>query len=63
MQSMAKEALPPVLLQRRLRWLGHAARRPTGEIICEVINPEPPVHWRKKRRGQLKTWMTTLNEA
>ncbi len=27
----------------------------------EVINPEPPAHWRKKRGGQLKTWMTTLN--
>ncbi len=53
-------ALPPVLLQRRLRWLGYAARRPAGEIIHEVIYPEPQVHWRKKRGGQLKTWMTTL---
>ncbi len=50
-------ALPPVLLQRRLSWFGHAARRPAGEIIRE-----PPVHWRKKRGGQLKTWMTTLKE-
>ncbi len=40
-------ALPPVLLQRRLRWFGHAARRPAGEIIREVINPEPPAHWCK----------------
>ncbi len=55
-------SLHPVLLQRRLRWFGHAARRPAGEIIREVINPEPPVHWRKKRGGQLKTWMTTMKE-
>ncbi len=55
-------ALPPVLLQRQLRWFGHAARRPAGEIIREVINPEPPVHWRKRRGGQLKTWMTTMKE-
>ncbi len=54
--------LPPVLLQRRLRRFGHAARRPAGEIIREVINPKPPVHWRKKRGGQLKTWMITLKE-
>ncbi len=51
-----------MLLQRRLRWFGHAARRPAGEIIREVINPEPPVQWRKKRGGQLKTWMTTMKE-
>ncbi len=41
-------ALPPVLLQRRLRGFGHAARRPAGEIIREGINPEPPVNGRKK---------------
>ncbi len=51
-----------MLLQRRRRWFGHAARRPAGEIIREVINPEPPAHWRKKRGGQLKTWMTTMKE-
>ena len=51
-----------MLLQRRLRWFGHAARRPAGEIIREVINPEPPAHWRKKRGGQLKTWLSTLKE-
>ncbi len=26
-------------LQRRLCWFGHAAQRPAGEIILEVINP------------------------
>ncbi len=51
-----------MLLQRQLRWFGHAARRPAGEIIRAVINPEPSVHWRKKRGDQLKPWMTTLKE-
>ncbi len=51
-----------MLFQRRLRWFGLAARRLAGEIIREAMNPEPTVHWRKKRGGQLKTWMTTLKE-
>ncbi len=60
--GLGLRALPPVLRQRRLRWFGHAARRPAGEIIREVMNPEPPAHWRKRRGDQLKTWMTTLKE-
>ncbi len=28
-----------------------------------VRPPRPPVHGRKKRGGQLKTWMTTLKEG
>ncbi len=55
-------ALPPMLLQRRLRWFGHAARRPAGEIIRGIINPVPPSHWRHKQGGQLKTWLTMLKE-
>ena len=31
--------LPPVLLQRRLRWFGHAARRTEGELIRDVFLP------------------------
>ncbi len=44
-----------MLRQHRFRCFWHAARRPAGEIIRQVINPEPPVHWRKKRGGQFKT--------
>ncbi len=55
-------ALPPMLLQRRLRWFGRAARRPAGEIIRDVIDPVPLTHWRRKRAGQLKTWLTMLKE-
>ncbi len=56
------EPLPSVLLQSCLRWFGHPARRPAGKIIPEVLNLEPPVHWRKERGGKLKTWMTTLKK-
>ncbi len=53
-------ALTPMFLQRRLRWFGHAARRPAGLIVRDVIDPVPPPHWRLKRGGQLKTWLTML---
>ncbi len=55
-------ALPPTLLQRRLRWFGHAARRPTGGFSRDVINPVPFTHWRREQGGQLKTWLSTLKE-
>ena len=31
--------LPPVLLQRRLRWFGYTARRPERELIRDVLLP------------------------
>ncbi len=51
-----------MLLQRRLRWFGHAARRPAGESIRDVIDPGPPTHGHRKRGGQLKSWLTMLKE-
>ncbi len=51
-----------MLLQRRLRWFGHAARRPAGEIIRDAIDLVTPSHWRRKRDAQLKTWLTMLKE-
>ncbi len=46
---------PILLMQRRLRWFGHAARRPE----CELVLPTPLRTWRKRDGGQLKTWATT----
>ncbi len=46
--------IPALLVQRRLRWFGHAARRPNGERIKDLLPPTPPA------RGQLKTWATTI---
>ena len=53
-------SIPEILVQRRLRWFGHAARRPGGEIIRDVLLPTPPSTWRKRAGGQMKTWATTL---
>ncbi len=29
--------IPALLVQRRLRWFGHAARRPEGELIKDLL--------------------------
>ncbi len=44
---------------RWLRWFGHAARRPEGELIKDLVLPTPPRTWRRRTGGQLKTWATT----
>ncbi len=48
-----------LLVQRSLRWFGHAARRPEGELIKDLLLPTPPRTWRRRTGGQLKTWVTT----
>ncbi len=48
-----------LLVQRRLRFFGHAARRPEGELIKDLLLPTPPRTWRRRTGGQLKTWATT----
>ncbi len=47
------------LVQIRLRWFGHAARRPECELIKKLLLPTPPRTWRRRAGGQLKTWATT----
>ncbi len=54
-QRCSLRALPSVLIQRRLRWFGHASRRGLGELIREVISSIPPPTWRKLRGRQPKT--------
>ncbi len=49
-----------LLVQRRLRWFGHAARRPEGKLIKDLLLPTPPRTWRRRTGGQLKTWATTI---
>ncbi len=49
-----------LLVQTRLRWFGHAARRPERELIKELLLPTPPRTWRRRTGGQLKTWATTI---
>ncbi len=47
-------------VQRRLRWFGHAARRPDGELIKDLLLHTLPRTWRKRSGGQLKTWAVTI---
>ena len=54
--------LRQVLQQRRLRWFGHAARRPEGELIKDVLMASPLPSWRKRIGGQLLTWSATLKK-
>ncbi len=61
-QRCSLRALPSVFLQRRLRWFGHASIRATGEHIRKAISSTPSPTWREHRRGQLKTWMRTIQE-
>ncbi len=51
---------PALLVQRRLRWFGHAARRPEGELNKDLLLPTPHRTWRRRAGGQLKTWATTI---
>ncbi len=53
-------SIPALLVQTRLRWFGHAARRPESELIKEILLPTPPRTWRRRTGGQLKTWATTI---
>ena len=55
--------LPPVLLQRRLRWFGYAARHPKGELIRDVLLPPSLPNWRKRVGGQLNTWASTIKDG
>ncbi len=54
--------IPALLVQRRLPWFGHAARRPEGELIKVLLLPTPPRTWCRRAGGQLKTW-TTMGKA
>ncbi len=51
---------PALLVRRRLHWFGHAERRPEGELIKDLLLPTSPRTWRRRARGQLKTWATTI---
>ncbi len=59
-QRLQLANLAALLLERRLRWFGHAARRAPAEFMRELITPGVPRTWRKRTGGRLKTWATTL---
>ncbi len=52
--------MPALLMQKRLLRFGHAARRPGGELITDLLLPTQPRTWRRRTGGQLKMWATTI---
>ncbi len=58
-RRLSLTSIPALLVQRRLRWFGHAARRPEGELIKDLLLPTPPRTWHRRAGGQLKTSITT----
>ncbi len=52
--------IPALLVQRRLHWFGHAARRPEVELNKDFLLPTQPRTWRRRAGGRLKTWATTI---
>ncbi len=53
-------SIPVLLVQRRLRWFAHAARRLESELVKDLLLPTPPRTWRRRVGGQLKAWATTI---
>ncbi len=45
-------SIPTLLVQRRLRWFGHVARRPKGGLIKDLLLPTPPRTWRRRAGGR-----------
>ncbi len=52
--------MPALFMQRRLRWFDHAARRPTGELIKDLVLSTPPRTWPRRTEGQPKAWATMI---
>ncbi len=44
----------------KVRWFGHATRRPKGELTKDLLLPTPPRTWRSRAGCQLKIWATTI---
>lgn len=55
-------SLSSVMLQRRLRWFGHVARKPQEEIASKTLHLTPDPTWRRRQGGQTKTWLETIKE-
>nr|VZI22457.1 unnamed protein product [Spirometra erinaceieuropaei] len=48
--------------ERRLKWFGNVLRRPPQELSVTALDPAPLPHWRRRRRGQFKTWLDTVRQ-
>ncbi len=46
-RCLSLTSIPTLLVQRRLRWFGYAARRPEGELIKDRLhNNSVTIQWR-----------------
>ncbi len=43
-RRLSLTSIPALFVQRRLRWFGHAARRPEGELIKDLFYPHHLAH-------------------
>ncbi len=41
-RRLSLTSIPAMVVQRRLRWFGHATRRPEGERIKDLLLATPP---------------------
>ncbi|VDL93346.1 unnamed protein product [Schistocephalus solidus] len=48
--------------ERRPKWFGHAFRYLPHELSVTALDPAPFPNWRRRRRGQLKTWLNTVRQ-
>ena len=46
--------------RRRLQWFGHVLRKGDTALTRLVIDPKPARDWRRRRGGQVKTWLSTV---
>ncbi len=53
-QRLQLPNLAALLLECRLRWFGHAARRASAGFMRELIAPDVPRTWRKRTGERLK---------
>ena len=54
--------LSATVQERRLRWFGHALRKNANDLVAICLRAEPCPGWKRRRGGQLKTWMATVKE-
>ncbi len=59
-RNLCLTSTPAQLVQRRLRWFGHAERRPDGELVKHPLLLETPRTWCRGTGGQPKTWTATV---
>ena len=53
-------SLSDTIRKRRPRCFGNVVRRDNSRLITKVLDPTPYEGWKRRHRGQLKTWLDTI---